>query len=65
MFDPYDQVRMRTQQLLASATRIREERALKAAAREPRTVIKPVACPPDTTRVETPAAAESTRSRAA
>lgn len=56
MFDPYDQVRMRTQQLLASASRIREERALNAAARQPRTVDTAVACTPETTRVETPAA---------
>ena len=34
MFDPFDQVRMRTQQLLATAERIREERALKAPARK-------------------------------
>jgi hypothetical protein len=37
MFDPFDQVRMRTQQLLATADRIREERALKASAQEDRT----------------------------
>jgi hypothetical protein len=30
MFDPYDQVRMRTQRLLASGARIREERAMQA-----------------------------------
>ena len=34
MFDPFDQVHMRTQQLLATAERIREERALKAPAPE-------------------------------
>jgi len=34
MFDPFDQVRMRTQQLLDSAARIRQERALSAAAGE-------------------------------
>jgi hypothetical protein len=32
MFDPFDQVRIRTQQLLDTAERIREERALKASA---------------------------------
>ena len=31
MFDPYEQVRMRTERLLASGARIREERALRAA----------------------------------
>ncbi len=38
MFDPYDQVRMRTQRLLASGARIREERAMRTtrhAAAEP------------------------------
>ena len=34
MFDPFDQVRMRTQQLLDSAARIRQERAITAAARD-------------------------------
>ena len=34
MFDPYDQVRMRTQRLLASGARIREERALRATRHE-------------------------------
>ena len=31
MFDPYDQVQMRTQRLLASGARIREERAMRTA----------------------------------
>ena len=34
MFDPFDQVRMRTQRLLDSADHIRQERALGRAARE-------------------------------
>jgi hypothetical protein len=34
MFDPYDQVKQRTQRLLTSAAHIREERALRTARHE-------------------------------
>jgi hypothetical protein len=61
---------MRTEQLLASGARIREERALKMAARTrpadatvaDGTVVE---CPPERARVEKPATSGSTRSRAA
>ena len=49
MFDPYDQVRMRTERLLASAARIREERAVRAARHdvtEPAVTEPAVASPP-------------------
>ena len=70
MFDPFDQVRMRTQQLLASGARIREERMLQAAARErPIEAAVPsdaaVTCPPDLAQVATPAAPDPARNRAA
>ena len=65
MFDPYGQVRMRTEQLLASASRIREERAFKLAAHARPADVTVVECPPERARVEKPAASGSTRSRAA
>jgi hypothetical protein len=70
MFDPFDQVRMRTQQLLASGARIREERALLAASRE-----RPIEAAdssdaavtrsPDLAPVATPAAPDPAQNRAA
>lgn len=70
MFDPFDQVRMRTQELLASAARIREERALQAATRRrpidaATSSDAEVTCPPESARAQTPAAPDPARTKAA
>ncbi len=58
MFDPYDQVRMRTQRLLASGARIHEERALRATRHD---VAEPEAASPPIRAADAPGVISVTR----
>jgi hypothetical protein len=58
MFDPYDQVRMRTQRLLASGARIREERAMRATRHD---VAQPATASPPIRAADAPGVISVTR----
>jgi hypothetical protein len=58
MLDPYDQVRMRTQRLLASGARIREERTMRATRHE---VAPPSAASPPIRAADAPGVIAVTR----
>ncbi len=58
MFDPYDQVQMRTQRLLASGARIREERAMRTAGHD---VAVPAAASPPMRAADAPGVIIATR----